>query len=274
MPEAQIAKRADLLDNLVMRKSKHKPNRHVLNPDKFEIACVIVHVSVAEPYRRCIAFVMNDRIRNIHAFPTGELGSKTQVNVFIIQKKIIIQKTNLVDHLAAVKSTCRASGKNRLQGAIAIALGLMAAIEAHARSRHPIPDAIDAISTFYNELRSANPDPRVVQHWRNQVLQPSRIRPGIVVHKGDKLPVRRLQPFGITSGKTGVARKLNHRNFRKPLPNKSNRPVRGAVVNHDNLAPLITLTKQVREALFEYSCPVPVDNDNADWVLVHLLETR
>jgi len=56
-----------------------------------------------------------NRIRHKHAFPASKLGSKTQIHVFVIQKEILVQETNLVNHLAPIHCTRSASRKDRFQ---------------------------------------------------------------------------------------------------------------------------------------------------------------
>ena len=135
-----------------MRKSKHQGERHVLDPDEFQIARMIINVCVAQPARGGVTLVTDNGGRHINTFPTGELSPKTQINVFVVQKKIIVQEPDLIDALAAVKTPGCTSGKNRLTRAITIPVGSVATIETYARCCHPIPCAIDTIRSFNDEF--------------------------------------------------------------------------------------------------------------------------
>ena len=135
-----------------MGKSEHETGGHIFEPYPLQIARVIINVRITQSYRRGVTLVIDDGIWHINTFPTGELGSKTQVDVFIVKKEVRVQKADVIDRLPAIQSSCGTSGKNRLQRAITSAIVPMAAIETYAGGCQAIPCAIDATRTFDNEF--------------------------------------------------------------------------------------------------------------------------
>ena len=47
MPQAKIAKRAEFLNNFVMRISNHEAKGHIFQPNELEVARVIIDVQIA-----------------------------------------------------------------------------------------------------------------------------------------------------------------------------------------------------------------------------------
>src|SRR5215831_20246951 len=102
MSQAKVTKRAEFLDNLMMWEPQHDPERHIFEPNKLEIPCVIVDVQVAEPLTRRIRHMISDRSRNIPTFPTRQLRTKIEIRVFIIKKEVLVQKPDLVKHAPSI----------------------------------------------------------------------------------------------------------------------------------------------------------------------------
>ena len=48
MTQAKIKERSKFLNNFVVRKSEHKTGWHILDPNEFEVTCMIIHVHTAE----------------------------------------------------------------------------------------------------------------------------------------------------------------------------------------------------------------------------------
>jgi hypothetical protein len=102
MSQAKVTKRANFLDNLMMPEPQHQLERHILDPNELKIPRVIVDVQVAESPTRCIGHMVGNRSRNINTLPTGKLRTEIEICVFIIQKKVFIQKADLIEHLPPI----------------------------------------------------------------------------------------------------------------------------------------------------------------------------
>ena len=76
---------------------------------------MVINMYITKPTGCCIAFVMDDGGWNVSAFPAGQLRSEIQIGVFVIEKKIIIQKSDLVEHPATIKNRCSACAENEFR---------------------------------------------------------------------------------------------------------------------------------------------------------------
>ena len=204
MPQAEIAKRTQLLEDLVMGVPKHETGRHVLDPDELQIARVIVDMRVAQPAGSSVGLVVHDRIRHVATLPTRKLRPEAQVGVFIVEKEIFIQKSDLVEHSPAIQRPGAAGSENELGIGELRALGAQAAIEADGRRRQAVARAIDAGFIVKEKLRDADAHFRILAHRLQQIFQPPIVRARIVIGERDKLPGRRLQSFGIAAGEAGI----------------------------------------------------------------------
>jgi hypothetical protein len=89
--------------------------RHVLDPNELEISCMIVNVQIAEPPGSRVGHMIGNRGRYISALPTGELGTEVEIRILIIQKKIVVQKADLIKHAPPILDSRSAGAKDRLE---------------------------------------------------------------------------------------------------------------------------------------------------------------
>ena len=144
---------------------------------------------VAEPASGGVGLVDHDRIGHVDAFPARELRPETQIGIFVIEKEIRIEKSDLVEHRAAVEHSCAACAENALAIIEARALRGQAAIKADRRRRQPIAGAVDCSAAFEEQLGGADPHPRVFAHRLDDILQPAIIRLSIVIDERDEVPL-------------------------------------------------------------------------------------
>ena len=63
--------------------------------------------------RRCFAgrvgiTVLDYGVRDVQTLPSGPTRPQAQVSIFAVQKKALVEKSNILQHLAAVQSSRRA----------------------------------------------------------------------------------------------------------------------------------------------------------------------
>ncbi len=80
--------------------------REILDGRVQPVAFDIVRLERRRAPGRMRIAMLNDRAGNVSAFPSRPLRAQPQIGVFAVQKKILVEQSDLVEHLAAVQR-CR-----------------------------------------------------------------------------------------------------------------------------------------------------------------------
>ena len=192
---------------------------------------MIINVCVAQSAGGGVRLVVYDRVRHVDALPTRKLSAKTQIGVFVVEKKIFIQKSDFVEHLSAVQHRGSARAENPLRTIVQSTVRAEPTIKTDGGRRQPIAGAVDSSATVEEKFGGADRDTRVSVHRLNQIFQPPIIRASIVIDKGDELSVSDLQPFHIAAGETGIFPQLDNFHIGKFFSDVAYGGIRRAVVH-------------------------------------------
>src|SRR4029077_19635855 len=119
-----------------------------------------------------------------------------------------------------------------------------------------------------SELRGADSNRPVPHHRLDKIFKPRLISAGVGIDERDERSLGNLESCRVTSGEALVFAKLNDLHLGKILPGKPDGLVGRAVINQDDFAIGITLVRKSTQAIFEKSLTIPVNNDNADLVVL------
>ncbi len=121
---------------------------------------------------------------------------------------------------------------------------------------------------FENEFRRAYAEGAVPQHWLNKVCQPRLPRSGIVIDQRYECSLSNIPSCRIIARETFVLPERNDLDLGKILLSKATGVVGRAVINENDFAIAIALTRKSTQAIFKKPFPVPVNNNNADFAIV------
>jgi hypothetical protein len=94
------------------------------------------------------------------------------------------------------------------------------------------------------------------------------MRVGIVIDKRYVGSLSDLQPRRIPPSETFIFLQRNDLYRGKLLPGKAHRVVGGAIINQDDFTIGIALARQSAQAILQKSFTIPVNNDNANLVVL------
>ena len=231
MPQANIAKRTDLLNYFMMGKSEHETGGHIFEPYPFQIASVIINVRIAQSYRCCISLVMNYRAGHIGTFPTRQLRVKIEVRIFIVKKKLLVQETNFIEHPTAIEHSRPTGTKNEVSLIEQRDFFAEPAIEPDPGRGQPIAGAVDALPVVEEDLGSADSHRRVFKHRLDKTLKPGLFGSGVIIDQSDEFTVGGFKALDISTSKAFIPAQLYNSNSRETFSNKPNGIIRRAIVD-------------------------------------------
>src|SRR5262249_45417841 len=152
MSQAKVTKRTEFLDNLMMREPQHDLERHIFEPNKLEIPCVIVDMQVAQSLARCVGHMIGNGCWNINALPARQLRPEIKIGVLVVKKKILVQEADLLKHSPSIQHRGPTGPEDRLGGVKLCSILSQSTIKPNSRRRKAIASTVKNPGILENEL--------------------------------------------------------------------------------------------------------------------------
>jgi hypothetical protein len=186
-----------------------------------------------------------------------------QVDILIEEEVILVKTSDLIENLSPDHH--RPTARNEDVPFAVVLAGCLAPtkLEPESSEGRSAGDEIDALTVPAQDLAGRGGNIGRVGENANQFLQPSWIRTGVVVEKGDDLLVELRHGVVVAASEAEILFGPDQASVGKAGPHEIGGAIRRAVIHHDDLTRTrIGLRLQRCQAFLEMVATVPVEHDD------------